>query len=784
MAFDLAELKRALTAQEMVVLTAPPGTGKTTRIPPALLDEPWLKGKKILVLEPRRLAARRAAQYMAAQRGESVGETIGYHVRLERCCGPHTRIEFLTEGLLTQRLLADLELSEVGLVVFDEFHERSLTQDLGFALTQEIRATVRPDLRLLLMSATVQSTLLPEATFIEIPAVAYPVEISYLGELAPVAAIMKAVREEDGSILCFLPGEGEIRSVAEKLRLLTLPSNVVVTPLYAALDRHDQDLAVAPPLHGQRKIVLATSIAESSLTIEGIRVVIDSGWARLPKFAPRNGLTRLVTQRISQDRATQRTGRAGRLCPGHCYRLWDESTQRTLVPQVQPEMMEADLTQTALICAEWGSYELKWLTAPPPSAWNRAREALRALEATDAKNHITELGHAMVRFPVHPALASMMLRMRTLDRGGGALLAAICSEAFKLTEFRNIADFQTVVEQVLRNRPREIWQLAERWAGGNPTPRLSVEELVPYLLYAFPGHLAYQRDRTSGRYLTAAGFGAVLPKNSPLINAQWLLAVQMSDDDKDATIRCATALNECSLSLCHQETRLHIEWDAKAKKLIAAEEKSIGAIILRSRPLQKIPPEAYAQALRCQLNHQGLPWNETTRAIAQRIAFLRHALPQDCWPTVDDETLVDGLIDMLNHKSVPTASDLLALIQFQIVQSGHTVREMDIEAPVRFEVPSGSQIRIRYDGAQPYIAVKIQEVFGLQSTPKIAKGRIPLLLHLLSPAQRPVQITQDLASFWATGYALVRKDLRGRYPRHTWPEDPTQAIASRRTLQK
>lgn len=774
MGLDLTELKAALAANEPVALSAAPGTGKTTRVPPTLLDEPWLDGKKIVVLEPRRLAARRAATFIAESLGERPGETVGWQVRLERCMGPRTRIEFLTEGLLARRILADPELSDTGLIIFDEFHERALALDVSFALAREVREALRPDLRLLVMSATLGETPLPEARRIDLPSVAYPVETRHLPGFDPVSATLKALREESGSVLVFLPGEGEIRDAAEALRAADLPPDVRVTPLYAALDRREQDFAVAPPTPGTRKIVLATSIAESSLTIEGVRVVVDSGLARVPRFLPRNGLTRLVTVRIPMDRADQRRGRAGRLGPGICYRLWDAREERTLPKASQPEILDADLTQTALLCAEWGSADLPWTTPPPPSAWTHAWDNLRALGAVDAERHITDLGRAMAHFPVHPALAGMMLKMRQVDRAGGALLAAICAEGDKLPRLRALQDFRRVIETVLRERPRDLWRLAERWAGGDPTPHLSPDDLAPYLLWAFPGHLARRRGGT-GRYLLAAGFGAALPPDSPLLNAEWLLAARMSDADAEARLLWAAPLAERDLALLPTAVHTRVEWDKAAGKIIAAEETRIGAIVLKSRPLRDIPPEARAEAEHCRLHHQGLPWDKATTALAQRLAFLHKALPEDNWPAPDEETLIDRLAQC-------PGLALLDALRGLLTESGHTQRELDAEAPARFTVPSGSEMQVRYDGEQPYVAVRIQEVFGLKATPRLAKGRVPLLLHLLSPAQRPVQVTADLASFWANGYAIVRKDLRGRYPKHYWPEDPTQAIPSRRII--
>lgn len=775
MALDLTALRSALADNKPVVLTAPPGTGKTTTIPPALLAESWLEGKKILVLEPRRLAARRAAQYIAEQLGERPGETVGWRVRLESCIGPTTRIEFLTEGLLARRILDDPELSDVGLIIFDEFHERALPLDIAFALTKEVREGFRPDLRILIMSATIQADILPNASFIEIPAVAYPVETHWIGATTPLVAIRKALAETEGSLLVFLPGEGEIRALAEALRAESLPKNIRIAPLYAALDRREQDVAVAPPSPNERKIVLATSIAESSLTIEGVRVVIDTGLARIPQYSSRNGLTKLVTRQIPLDRITQRTGRAGRTCPGISYRLWTQSEELTFPKISKPEILSADLTQTALLCAEWGTTELPWLTPPPPSAWKTAWQTLITLGAIDADQRITTLGRQMIRFPVHPALAAMMIKMRSVDKAGGALLAAICAEGERITSLRTQHDFRRIVATVLQERPRDIWQLATRWADGSPVPRLSIDELVPYLLWAFPGHLAKRRNNATGRYLLAAGFGAVLPQDSLMVNADWLFAVRMSDGDAEATIRWCFPLTEANLMLLSSETRTRVAWDKVTKRLIAAEEVCYGEIITKSRPLKSIPAELQIEAERCRLRHEGLPWSTATQRLAERVAFLRKTLPTENYPVLDDESLIEQLAQM------PGLSLQTAIFNL-LTESGHSQIELDREAPTHFRVPSGSNMTVHYDLDQPYVAVKIQEVFGLKATPRIAKGQVPILLHLLSPAQRPVQVTSDLASFWANGYAIVRKDLRGRYPKHYWPEDPTQAEPSRRTL--
>lgn len=775
MALDLTPLLEALRKNQKVVLSAPPGTGKTTTIPPVLLAEEWLGDKKIIVLEPRRLAARRAAIYIAGQRGERVGKTIGWRVRNDVCVSSETRIEFMTEALLTRKILEDPELSDVGCVIFDEFHERALSLDTSFALLNEVRDSLRSDLRMVIMSATVQENLIPDAIFLHLPAKAYPVEIRWCGTLSPETVIRKALNENEGSLLVFLPGEKEIRTLEKRLYEKGLPHDTFVAPLYAALNHAEQDKAVAPPPFSKRKIVLATSIAESSLTIEGVTVVIDTGLARVPQFSPRNGLTRLVTTRIPLDRITQRTGRAGRTAPGVCYRLWTQQEEYTFTKTSQPEILNADLTQTALFCGEWGAETLNWLTPPPPSSWQYARQTLCDLGALDEKHHITAFGHRLVHFPTHPALAAMMTRLESIDRCGGALLAAICSEGERFTFLRDLHDFRTVVETVLRERPREIWELATRWAGRSPLPRLPMDELLPYLLWAFPGHLARQRTPSSLRYLLASGFGATLPDTTTLRNAPWLFAVNMTDGDGDAVIRWAFPLEERHLTLLSPKTRTRVEWDNVKKKIIAAEECCYGEIILKSTPLNEIPPDLRVEAERCRLKAEGLPWTQVATHLMERLTFLNKHLPDENYPLPTEAQLIDALA---LHPKRPLLDILVSLL----AESGHTLYEMDIAAPTHFCVPSGSRIPIHYEATLPYIQVKIQEVFGLKETPRLAKGLIPLSFHLLSPAQRPVQITSDLASFWTTSYAIIRKELRGRYPKHHWPEDPTVAIPSKNTL--
>ena len=751
----LPGLAASLAANRTAVLQAPPGTGKTTRVAPSLLDAAWLKGRKILLLEPRRLAARAAAAFMARQRGEAVGDTIGYHIRLERRVGPRTRVELLTEGLLTQRLLHDPELADAGLVIFDEFHERSLAADTALALTLDTRRALRPDLRLVVMSATLRpeaiAAHLRDADIHTADARLYPVQTRLLERLSAASlpqqaagAVLRALREEPGSVLLFLPGEGEIRRTLELLRGSDLPPEVSLHPLYGALPREEQDAAVAPPAPGRRKIVLATSIAETSLTIEGIRVVIDTGWMRVPRFSPRNGMSRLETLRITRDRADQRRGRAGRLGPGVCYRLWDEATDHQLAPEALPEILDADLAATVLQSADWGTSArdgLPWFTPPPDAAWRQAVGLLQELGAlapaisrpaasgSDTAEPpapaITARGRAMAALPAHPRLAHMIFEAA---RDGAAqkacLLAAVFTEAASESSVRYETDVRRLLDRVHEGGrdgfSYRVHELARRWGRGyaaTDSRRLS-EGLL--LAWAFPDRLARRRD-AEGRYLLRNGRGAVLDTADPLARAEWLVAAELLDEATDAKIRLAAPLAE----------------------------------------------------------------DEVEAAFSDQME--RRALPEQAWPDLSDGALLADLdtwlgpfCDGVTRWSHVDALDLTAILLRRLEACGCSRRALDTLAPTHLPVPSGSNIQVRYDRDPPYMEVRIQEVFGLTRTPAVAGGRVPVVLHLLSPAQRPVQVTRDLESFWTTGYALVRKDLRGRYPKHDWPEDPHEAKPTHR----
>lgn len=807
----LPALATSLEANRPVVLQAPPGSGKTTRVAPFLLGAPWLRGRKILMLEPRRLAARAAAAYMARQRGERVGQTIGYHIRLDRQVGPQTRIEILTEGLLAQRLLSDPELADVGLVIFDEFHERSLAADTGLALALDARGALRPDLRLVVMSATLQpgpiAAHLGTADIHTADARLYPVETRLLNRTptAPLPAVAadavrRALAEEPGSILVFLPGEGEIRRTLERLRDAPLPSDVSLHPLYGALPRDEQDAAVEPPAPGRRKVVLATSIAESSLTIEGIHVVVDTGWMRVPRFSPATGMSRLETLRITRDRADQRRGRAGRLGPGVCYRLWDDATDAQLAPESLPEIFDADLAPTVLQCAEWGSAArdgLPWLTPPPDAAWRQATALLQELGALKSPAPaITPRGRAMAQLPIHPRLAHMVLEAARAGCAQRAcLLAAALTEAASDSSLRRETDARRLLDRLAGDArddfARRAHELARRWGHAYPSDRARLSE-GQLLAWAFPDRVARRRD-AAGHFLLRSGRGATLDTAELLAREEWLVAAELQDADVDAKIRLAAPLTRDELDeafSAEYENRATVSWDKRSESVQAVNRLCLGAIVIREGGQAAPDPDALRAALFDGVRQKGLdqlPWTKSARALQGRVCFLHRTLPEQAWPDLADEALLADLdvwlapfCDGVTRWAHVQNLDLTSILLSRLDACGCSRRLLDELAPTHLPVPSGSNVQVRYDQDAPHMEVRIQEVFGLAQTPRIAGGRVPVVMHLLSPAQRPVQVTRDLESFWATGYAYVRKDLRGRYPKHYWPEDPREAVATRR----
>ncbi|MCP5158206.1 MAG: ATP-dependent helicase HrpB [Gammaproteobacteria bacterium] len=822
-------IRAALQDTTALVLQAPPGAGKTTRVPLALLTEPWLQDRCILLLEPRRLAARAAATYMAQWLDEPVGQTIGYRIRFAHQVSRHTRIEVLTEGMLTRRLQQDPTLEGVGLVIFDEFHERSLHADLALALCLDSQRGLREDLRLLIMSATLDgiavARLLGDAPIVTSGGRTYPVNCYYLRRDPEgldfhviVCSILSALAQHSGDLLIFLPGGGEIRQILRRLEAESACTGLALIPLYGDLPGDAQQRALQPDPNRRRKVILATSIAETSLTIEGVSIVIDAGWTRAPRFDPRSGLTQLVTVRVSADAAAQRAGRAGRLGPGVCYRLWSEAAQRRLRPQRTPEIREADLASLVLDLAQWGIADpakLAWLDPPPPGALAQARTLLTDLEALDEHGHITLAGRNLAELSTHPRLAHLLLNGVTLKQGALATdLAALLEERDLLRGEHAFGSDLAVRLKALQAFRRDGQEGARRWSADSTTcarvdqaaqrwrTRLKVAaapEIWPditkiglLLALAYPDRVARRREGHADRYQLANGRGARLMAGDPLLGNDWLVAAQLDASGHEGRIWLAAPVAPTDLDI-HLATRIDtvakVDWDARQAAVIARRERRFGALLLDSVPLPDIDPNALCQAMLTGIRQMGLaslPWTPELRDWQARLLSVRHWFPNEPWPDVSDDWLARQLEEWLapwmnnitRREHLPQL-DLLAALQSLL---DHQLRaRLNELAPTHLSVPSGSRIRLRYlPGEPPVLAVKLQELFGLADTPHIAGGRIPVTLHLLSPAQRPIQVTQDLRSFWERTYAEVKKELKGRYPKHPWPDDPWTTTPTRR----
>ena len=902
----LPELTRALASNLSVVLQAPPGAGKSTVVPLALLNEPWMAGKRMLMLEPRRLAARAVAQRMAQTLKQGVGATVGYRMRMDTRVSRDTRIEVVTEGVLTRMLQTDPSLEGVAAVIFDEYHERSLQADLGLALTLDARANLTPDLKLLVMSATLDgegvAALLDGAPIVTSQGRTFPVEARYVGKgspLLPPAAfvpgrmeypedvvsrtIVGALRDEPGDVLVFLPGAREIRRVQSLLQSSGLDSSVRVFPLYGELSGDDQDAALQPSPPGLRKVVLATNIAETSLTIQGVRIIVDSGLVRRSLFDPATGMSRLETQRISRASAEQRQGRAGRVEPGVCYRVWSEGAQRTLAPFTSPEIVEADLAPLALELASWGARdagELRWLDPPPAAMLASARDLLSHLGALDASGRITQHGRQMARLSVHPRLAHMLLRGLHLGAlPSAADLAALLSERDLLraaggsrdadirsrldvirgegypqgvdrvglqrarqaakdlvrqvravagndsnaaNSLRGTASSSTQVGDSIRARthtpearadvstrgegpvtagaqsPGAHADGAERSGGpataGSQSGRSGASDASRagvLLAFAYPDRIGRRRPGTDGaRYTLANGRGAHFADIQNLGKQEFIVAVDLDDRERDARILLAAPLSRSEIE-DHFSDRLErvdsVEWNSREQAVLARRVLRLDAITLEEKPLHDVPPDAARTAMLQgvrELGIESLPWSRDARDLQARMEFVRRS-DQESWPDVSDAALantldtwlapwLDGITrrDHLSRLSLPEI--LRSLLPWE------KQRELDALAPTHLTVPTGSNIRIDYlDESAPAVSVRLQEVFGLDASPKLGGGRVPITFKLLSPAQRPVQVTRDLASFWRGSYADVRKDMRGRYPKHYWPENPLEAEPTR-----
>ena len=751
----------------------------------------WLGGRKIVMQEPRRLAARAAARRMAETLGEPVGETVGYRVRFDSKVGPRTRIEVVTDGLFLRMLQDDPSLEGIGCVIFDELHERGLETDLSFALVRESQQALREDLRVIAMSATLDpgtgvGTAGRRADRRIRPAAcsrsrrATSIARRAAGSRTPwPQRVRRALAEESGSALVFLPGVREIRRVEE--RLSGLGADIDVAPLFGDLSPAEQDRAIAPSPPGRRKVVLATSIAETSLTIEGVRIVIDGGQMRVPRFSPRSGMTRLETVRVSQASADQRRGRAGRLEPGVCYRLWTEEAQRGLLPFTPPEILDADLAPLALELAAWGVNDasaLPWLTPPPSAALATARELLLDLGAIEASGAITPHGRAMVRLGQHPRLAHLVLKGRELKQGRvAALIAAILGERDFLRE-RDV-DLRHRVDIALSGRaPRLIQEAARRL-----TPREARDETPDaamtgaLLALAYPDRIGRRRAATANRYLLSGGRGAVVPEGDPMSNEEFIVVAETDGASQDARIFLAAAITAGEIEALYEDRIVDeqvVQWNARDNSVLARRRRRLGALLIEDKPIARPDPERVKAAMLDGLRQRGLPWTDELRDWRDRIAFLR-ALDES-WPDLSDQALLGSLDDWLapfidgGSKRIDFAAALKTLVPWD------RQRQVDSLAPTHIEVPSGSRIPIDYaNPAEPTLSVRLQEMFGLTDTPKVCGGKVPVLIHLLSPARRPVQVTRDLASFWSNGYKAVKAELKGRYPRHYWPDDPLVA---------
>jgi ATP-dependent helicase HrpB len=802
-------LTEALRAANAVVLVAPPGAGKTTRVPLVLADEPWAAGRKIIVLEPRRLAARAAAARMAATLGEATGETVGYRVRFGSKISRRTRVELVTEGVFTRMVLDEPALDGVAALLFDEFHERSLDADLGLALARDVQRGLRDDLKILVMSATIDGArvarLLGDAPVIASEGRAFPVDTRYLGrdpavpiERQVADAAARALRVEPGSVLAFLPGAGEIRRTETLLRERVSDPTIDIVPLYGALDAEVQDRAIAPSPPGRRKVVLATSIAETSLTIEGVRIVVDSGLARVPRYEPDIGLTRLETVRASRAAVDQRRGRAGRTEPGVCYRLWDEPQTASLAPYTQPEILSADLSSLVLDLAQWGVADpaaLSFLDPPPQPAWREARGLLGELNALDADGRITAEGKSLRALALPPRLARMIVDSHR--NGAGEAAAEIAAILTERGLGGDSVDLEHRLDQFSRDRsPRasSARDLARRWA----SQVAASEKIEPeerglstglMLAYAFPDRVA--RNRGNGSFVLANGRGAAVEQTAPLARAPYIAIGEMTGTAASGRILLAAQITQDEIERHfaeHIQSVDEISFDRGAMALRARRKRVLHAITLSEATLAVVPSEDTARIFADGLIAAGLdrlPWSKAAKQWRDRVTFLRRA-EGETWPDLSDTGLAarrdDWLVPMLYDKTAlkdVSAGDLsealMGLLPWELRA------RLDREAPTHFEAPTGSMLAIDYEAEQgPTIAVRLQELFGLNTHPSIAAGKVPLVLELLSPAQRPVQVTRDLPGFWRGSYGAVRSDLRGRYPRHPWPEDPASALPTRR----
>jgi ATP-dependent helicase HrpB len=807
----LPRLVDAFTRTNAAVLVAPPGAGKTTRVPLVLLDEAWAKDKKILLLEPRRLAARAAASRMAATLGEQVGDTVGLRVRFGSKISKRTRIEVITEGVFTRLVLDDPSLDGVAAVLFDEFHERSLDADLGLALAREVQEGLRDDLKVLVMSATLDgarvAALLGDAPVVTSEGRAFPVETRYLGRdpreriERPVAdAVQRALRADPGSLLVFLPGAAEIRRTETLLKEQVRDPNVDIVALFGALEARDQDRAISPAPPGRRKVVLATSIAETSLTIEGVCVVIDSGLSRVPRYEPDVGLTRLETVRVSRAAADQRRGRAGRTEPGVCYRLWDEPQTGSLEAYTRPEILSADLSSFVLDLAQWGAADaskLAFLDPPPSAAMSEAKALLVELGAIDAQGRITDEGRRLRQLPLPPRLARMVVDAGA--EGAGAEAAAIAAILTERGLGGDDVDLRHRLDQFRRDRSRraeDARAMVKRWVAtlSSPSPLEGGGEEASagaILALAYPDRVAKNRGGGTGGFVLANGRGGQVDAASNLAREPFLVVAELTGAAASSRIVLAAAITLAEIEERFAgkiEDRDAVTFDAGSASLRARRSRRLGSVVLAEQVKQVTPDAATARILAQGLVGQGLErldWSKAALQFRTRVEFLRKA-EGDEWPDLSNDGLARSAAEWLEPlliektaRSQLSAGELFDAVSNQV--AWNLRRRLEAEAPTHFTAPTGSAVPIDYEAEQgPTVSIRVQELFGLTQHPSIAGGRIPLVIELLSPGHKPVQITRDLPGFWRGSYADVRTDLRGRYPRHPWPEDPTSAPPTRR----
>ena len=837
------QLISVLMDGQTAVVQAPPGAGKTTIIPLSLLGQSWLGGRKIVMLEPRRLAARAAAYRMSELLGEDVGGSVGYRTRLDSKVGPATRIEVVTEGILTRMLQSDPSIETIGCLIFDEFHERSLNADLGLAFSLDARSLFREDLRIVVMSATLDevevSRLLDGAPILKSEGRSYPVEVRYrpLGSVdtrwqgltgpqfisGVVKAVSKALVEESGSILVFLPGSGEIHRVEAGIRSAGLGPDIDIVPLYGEIPRAAQDMAIRPSLAGRRKVVLATNIAETSITIDGVSVVIDGGLQRLQRFSPSIGMSRLETVRVTRSGADQRTGRAGRTGPGISIRLWSEYEDSVLMEKNRPEIMEADLTALALELALWGVKEperLRWLDLPPAGSLAHARETLVRMGAIDKLGLVTAHGKRLATLPLHPRLAQMVLKADGLGQGAlASVIAALLTERDPLgkTTGERDSDIRHRIEAVTGHaKGRAVHTarfdidkaLCERISAsaGQIRKRLGIRESLfdidmtgIILAFAYPDRIGRRRDGTGARYLLSNGRGAYFSSVEQLSSAECIVAANIDAGERESRIFLGAPLERADLEEYLKDDITYtstVIWDTAVSAVLSRRQKRLWGLVLSDAPIadpdKEQVLEAFLYGVRQALRQNGLvilPWDKHSENLRARINLLhRFGVSEGVeFPDLSDERLVDNIntdgwlgpwcvgMTRLEHlKRLDMKGVILSLLSWQAREA------LDRLAPTHFKVPSGSSVAIDYTaGERPVLAVRLQEMFGCALTPSIAGGRVELVLHLLSPAGRTVQVTSDLAGFWASSYQMVKKEMKGRYPKHHWPDDPLEAVPAR-----